>query len=123
MENKANTQNCILQCLPWEHCRALIDDEKYQLLTTEQDGLADDDLDIRYFCVIGGRKRKQITFQRRWFQDYKWLRYGVDKDHQGGWCLPCILLLSQSEKANLGGFVCTPFTNYNKFKELLCKKT
>ena len=44
---------------------ALIDDEKYQLLTTEQDGLADDDLDTRYFCVTGGRKRKQIRFQRR----------------------------------------------------------
>ena len=102
---------------------ALIDDEKYQLLTTEQDGLADDDLDTRYFCVTGGRKRKQIRFQRRWLQDYKWLRYGVDKDHQGRWCLPCILFLSGSEKANLGAFVCTPFTNYNKSKELCEKHT
>ena len=51
------------------------------------------------------------------------LRYGVDKDHQGGWCLPCISFLSGSEKANLGAFVCTPFTNYNKSKELCEKHT
>ena len=31
--------------------RALIADEQYQLLTTKQDGYADDDLDTRYFCV------------------------------------------------------------------------
>ena len=45
--------------------RALIDVDKYQLLTTEQGGLVDDNFDTRYFCVTGGRKRKQITFQRR----------------------------------------------------------
>lgn len=95
--------------------RALNDHEKYQLLISVQ-GLTDDDLDTRYFSVTGGRKRKQITFQRRWLQDYKWLRYGVNKDYQGGWCLRCILFPSGSEKATLGAFVCIPFTNYNKSK-------
>ena len=86
------------------------------MLTSVQ-GLTDDDLDTRYFSATGGRRRKQITFQKR-LQDYKWLRYGVDKDYQGGWCLPCILFLSGSEKESLGAFVCTPFTNYNKSKQL-----
>ena len=40
-------------------------------------------------------------------------------DYQGGWCLPCILFLKDNEKTHLGGFVCTPFKNYNKSKELL----
>ena len=100
--------------------RALTDTEKFNLLTSEQD-ISDEDLDVRYFGSTGGRKRKQISFQRRWLRDYKWLRYGIDYDHQGGWCLPCILFLSESEKENLGAFVCTPFTNYNKTKEL-CEK-
>ena len=104
-------QECIRQS------RTLHDHEKYQLLTSLQEGLTDNDLDTRYYNITGGRKRKQITFQRRWLQDYKWLRYGI-KDCQGGWCLPCILFLSGSEKASLGAFVCTPFTNYNKSKEL-----
>jgi len=105
-------QECIRQS------RTLHDHEKYQLLTSVQDGLSDNDLDTRYYNLTGGKKRKQITFQRRWLCDYKWLRYGINKDYQGGWCLPCILFLSGSEKASLGGFVCTPFTNYNKSKEL-----
>ena len=29
-------------------------------------------------------------------------RYGIDEGCQGGWCLPCILFLSQSEKSSLG---------------------
>jgi len=37
----------------------------------------------------------------------------------GGWCLPCILFLTDDEKANLGAFVCTPFKNCNKSKELM----
>ena len=86
------------------------------MLTSVQ-GLTDDDLDTRYFSATGGRRRKQITFQK-WLQDYKWLRYGVDKDYQGGWCLPCILFLSGSEKESLGAFVCRPFSNYNKSKQL-----
>ena len=60
-------------------------------------------------------------FQRPWLQDYELVHFGVEKNHQGGWCVPCILFLTRSEKANLGAFVCTPFTNYNKSKKL-CEK-
>ena len=42
-------------------------------------------------------------------------------DNQGGWCLPCVLFLIDSEKTHLGAFVCTPFKNYNKSKELMEK--
>ena len=58
-----------------------------------------------------------ISASKRWHG----LLYGIDYDHQGGWCLPCILFLTESEKENLGAFVCTPFTNYNKTEEL-CEK-
>lgn len=46
--------------------RALNDHEKYQLLTSVQEGLTDDDLDTKYYNVTGIRKRKQITCRRRW---------------------------------------------------------
>ena len=91
------------------------------LLISEQKGLADADLNTIWFSVAEGRKRKRIQFQRRWLQDYKWLRYGTSQEFQGGWCLPCILFLTESEKSSLGVFVCSPFTNYNKSKELLEK--
>ena len=40
-------------------------------------------------------------------------------NHKGGWCLPCLLCLSDHEKELLGVFVKTPFRNYNKSKEFL----
>ena len=98
--------------------RKLNDNEKYELLISEQKGLADADLNTIWFSVEG---RKRIQFQSRWLQDYKWLRYGTSQEFQGGWCLPCILFLTESEKSSLGVFVCSPFTNYNKSKELLEK--
>ena len=94
--------------------RKLNDNEKYELLISEQKGLADADLNTIWFSVAEGRKRKRIQFQRRWLQDYKWLRYGTSQEFQGGWCLPCILFLTEREKSSLGVFVCSPFTNYNK---------
>jgi len=99
--------------------RKLKDHEKYNLITSSQN-VDNTDLDTVYFMVSGGRKRKQISFQKRWLQDYKWLCYGLG-ENQGGWCLPCILFLTDDEKANLGAFVCTPFKNYNKSKELMEK--
>ena len=48
-------------------------------------------------------------------------RYGTSQEFQGGWCLPCILFLTESEKSILGVFVCSPFTNYNKSIKLLEK--
>ena len=92
----------------------LTDIEKYQLLTTVQESVADDDLDTRSFTVGGGKKRKRITFQKRWIQEHNWLRYGTKEGYRGGWCLPCILFLSEGEKASLGVFIKTPFVNYNK---------
>ena len=52
--------------------RKLNDNEKYELLISEQKGLADADLNTIWFSVAEGRKRKRIQFQRRWLQDYKW---------------------------------------------------
>ncbi|KAL5460014.1 hypothetical protein EMCRGX_G033423 [Ephydatia muelleri] len=63
--------------------RKLNDNEKYELLISEQKGLADADLNIIWFSVAEGRKRKRIQFQRRWLQDYKWLRYGTSQEFQG----------------------------------------
>ena len=53
--------------------RKLNDNEKYELLISEQKGLADADLNTIWFSVAERRKRKRIHFQRRWLQDYKWL--------------------------------------------------
>ena len=38
---------------------------------------------------------------------------------QGGWCLSCILFLTDSEKELLGSFLKKPWLNYNKSKEHL----
>ena len=92
--------------------------EKYELITSSQSYLGNNDLDTAYFTVSGGRKRKQISFQKRWLEDYKWLCYGLG-NNQGGWFLPCILFLTENEKTHLAAFVCTPFKNYNKSKELM----
>ena len=67
--------------------RALNDNERYQLLISEQERLADAGLNFR--------------------EDYKWPCYGIDEVCQGGWCLPCILFPSHSEKSSLGAFVCS----------------
>ena len=103
------------------HARALTDAEKYELLTTPQTDLRDAELDTRYFDMKGSRKRKQITFQRKWLKDYNWLRYCSRESHRGGWCLICCLFLSGTEKDHLGAFVNVPFVNYNKSNEV-CKK-
>ena len=42
--------------------------------------------------------------------------YSKGKD---GWCLPCVLFLSDQEKQPLGAFVTTQFRNYNKATEIL----
>ncbi|KAG1666870.1 repressor of the inhibitor of the protein kinase [Nymphon striatum] len=67
-----------------------------------------------------GQKMKNISFQRSWLEEYKWLRYSNNFKCKGGWCLPCVLCsqLDQipTEKAV---FVKSPFTNFNKSKELL----
>ena len=103
------------------HSRVLSNSEKYQLVTTQQSKFSDGALDTRFFKIKGSNKRKQITFQMKWLQEYSWLRYCNSEDNKGGWCLPCILFLTEQEKFQLGGFVKNPFVNYNKANEL-CKK-
>ena len=75
-----------------------------------------------YFTVSGGRKRKQISqisFQKRWLQDYEWLHYSLGNNQRGCVYHVHIIFLTENEKTHLGVFVCTPFKNYNKSKELM----
>lgn len=44
--------------------RKIKDHEKYELITSSQNNLGNTDLDTMYFTVSGGRKRKQISFQK-----------------------------------------------------------
>ena len=64
-------------------------------------------------------RNKVISFQPRWFDQHKWLYYSAHDDFKGGWCLSCVLFLTDVEKERLGAFVRAPFRNYNKSKELL----
>ena len=61
---------------------------------------------------------KLVAFQAKWLEKHRWLAYSAHKDYKGGWCLECILFLTDSEKESLGAFVMTPFNNYKKSKEL-----
>ena len=79
--------------------RELDKNQMYRLLTKPQDDLGSD-LDVRYYPIDGGRKRKQVRFQNRWLQQYSWLRYGNSEGYVGGWCV-CLLFLVESEKIPL----------------------
>lgn len=72
--------------------RKIKDHEKYELITSSRNNLGNTNVDTVYFTVSGGRKTKQISFQKRSLQDYKQLPYGL-RNNQGDWCLPCILFL------------------------------
>ena len=50
--------------------RALSNDEKYLLLTTNQVDQLGSSLDVHFFSIDGGRKRKQVMFQKMWLQEY-----------------------------------------------------
>lgn len=65
------------------------------------------------------KARKQITFQTRWLDQRRWLAYSAHDELEGGWCVSCLLFLTDGEKEALGAFVKTPFRNYNKSKEKL----
>ena len=64
-------------------------------------------------------RNKVISFQPKWFDQHKWLYYSAHDDFKGGWCLGCVLFLTDVEKERLGALVRAPFRNYNKSKELL----
>ena len=73
-----------------------------------------DHLDKRQFGP-----KKTICFQLKWLDQRRWLAYSAHIEFRGGWCLSCLLFLTDREKESLGVFVKTPFTNYNKSKEKL----
>ena len=56
-------------------------------------------------------RNKVISFQPRWFDQHKWLYYSAHDDFKGGWCLSCVLFLTDVEKERLGAFVRAPFTD------------
>ena len=80
-----------------------------------------DSLDILMSLVEG--KDAGNIFQRRWLQDYKWLRYGVHKDYQGGRCLPCILFLSINKKENLCAHHLQTTTNLRNYVKGMPKRS
>ena len=101
--NFQSARDCSSEC-----SRPLTDSEKYQLLTTAQETtLLEKELDMQTFRVSGEAKVKRISFQTNWLHDHTWLHYGKARDDQGGWCLPCILFLTASEKLSIGAFVNT----------------
>lgn len=63
---------------------------------------------------IGSR---QLSFQLKWLEQRRWLVYSKETEFEGGWCLLCVLFLSDQEKKNLGSFVNSPFRKYVKSKE------
>ena len=108
-----------------QNVKVLTDSEKYLILTMlhhEKIPLdQESSLDIRYFPYKKRGQQRKISFQKRWLKQHTWLFYGGTEGNKGGWCLPCIFFLTESEKAKLKSFVNTPFVNYNKSKEILAK--
>ena len=101
--------------------RPLSKEEIYLLLTTNQANNLHADLDVQYYNVEGGKKRKQITFQKSWLNHNSWLRYGSSEGNKGGWCIHCALFLTAGEKLSYGVFVRTPFVSYQKSSEMFEK--
>ena len=117
---KVSTENNLIEVVV-KQSSGLTDEEKYKPLTTTQnDEIRDEDLNVEFFTTSDG-KRKQIKFQKRWLTKNSWLRYCAKEGLQGGWCLSCILFLTDSEKEPLGSFMKKPWLNYNKSKEHLEK--
>ena len=104
--------------------RVLTESGKYKLLTTSPNEKISHNqtssLDYRYFPYKRGSQQRKISFQKKWLEQHTWLFYGgcVEK---GSWCLPCIIFLTDSEKAQLKSFFNTPFVNYNKSTEILAR--
>ena len=66
-------------------------------------------------------KRRKLFFQNKWLDRHTWLHYGSCRGNSGGWCIPCILFVSEVEKTALGQFVTSSFTSYYKSKEMFNK--
>ena len=117
---KVSTENNLIEVVV-KQFGGLTDEEKYKLLTTTQnDEIRDGDLNVEFFTTSDG-KWKQIKFQKRWLTKNSGLRYCAKEGLQGGWCLSCIVFLTDSEKEPLCSFLKKPCLNYNKSKEHLEK--
>ena len=78
-----------------------IDLEKYDMIASSQN-VDNTNLDTAYFLVSRGRKRKQMSFQKRCgLQGYKWLYYGL-----GRMVFTLYFVLTDDENANLHGLLC-----------------
>ena len=115
-----STENNLIEVVV-KQSRGLTDEEKCKLLTaTQNDEIRDKDLNVEFFTTSDG-KRKQIKFQKRWLSKNSCLCYCAKEGLQGGRCLSCMLILTDSEKELLGSFLKKPWLNYNKSKEHLEK--
>ena len=90
--------------------RTLSNEEKFSLLITKS---TYDSGDISQ-CHSDSEtaKRRKLSFQSKWLDRHTWLQRGHCRGSSGGWCIPCILILSEVEKSALDQFVTSPFTSY-----------
>ena len=93
----------------------LKDAEQIKLLDTHWKPSPSDSLDSQYYSS----KQRSLKFQWKWLGQHKWLAYSAHEGYKGGWCLPCLLFLTEAESQHLGVFVKTPFRDYNRSKEQL----
>jgi len=63
-------------------------------------------------------KKRKLSFQSKWLDRNTWLQYGGHRGSSGGWCIPCIIFLSEVEKSALGQLVISSFASYYKSKEM-----
>ena len=110
-----------------ERVRVLTDEEKYQHITTlpqtkfQKDGPI---WTLDFFLIKRELSRERFPFKGDGYKNIIGCVTMVVDHHlmliyKGGWCMPCILFLTDSEKVQLKSFVNIPFVNYNKSKEIL----
>ena len=98
--------------------RTLTSEEIFSLLTTKSYDSGDMSL---CYSDSDTTKRRKLSFQNKWLDRHTWLHYGSCRGNRGGWCIPCILFVSEVEKTALGQFVTSPSTSYYKSKEMFNK--
>ena len=58
-----------------------------------------------------GRTRR---FQHSWMQSYPWLTYSNTAENCGGFCVPCVLFCTSTEKSSLGQLITSPMVNLTR---------
>ena len=58
-----------------------------------------------------GRTRR---FQHSWMQSYPWLTYSNTAEICGGFCVPCVLFCTSTEKSSLGQLITSPMVNLTR---------